>query len=373
LSGKLDSINGNIRTIRLENSLVYHLQSRNYYDSILNTSFYNYVLDDSLITNDDVKYDRFATDLGVSFTSKSIGFLKLFAGLNPSLNRYTQSQLDTAVFDLDAKVSGQWNYRNWDVEASAVYLLNDAYSNNDFNVDANLIYKLTEKSKVKFTAFLQRDRVALDYQTYRSNNVIWNNTFEKQTLYNYTLKYEHKSKWNKAIGINYFDFLNPIYFGYNARPDQALGFAQIIQLEAKAQGYLGKHWFVNASTTIQEKGGYDVFLVPNFIFNLGVDYGFKMFKNKLDLSLGMNLNYFSRYETKDFDPISGQFYIGSQQEVGAYPYADIFLKGRVQRATFFVMSTHPHQGLLGYDYFLLQHYPAQDRIIRVGVSWLFLN
>ena len=368
-----DSLGINGRAISLEHGMSYIIQSRDFYDSILNTSFYNYIIKDTLVSNDVISNKQISTELGLKMAVFNAKKMYIYVGANPSYNLYEQDEVDTSVLDIEGVLSLGYETNKWNFNVVSKYLVNDVYENKDFSLKSNLGYQISPFSSVHFSSIIQRDRVALDLLQYSANNIIWTNTFEKQTLFNYTLDFQHHKAWSKEVKFNYFDIKNPIFFGYDTKPNQAIGFGQVLQLDAKIYGLLGKRWWVSANVIGQEFGGYNVFFMPRLVGKIKAAYNFKMFKKKLDLSLGLNLTYFSKYKSKDFDPVTGQFYIASEQEVGAYPYADVFIKGRVQRATFFVMSSHPHQGLLGYNYYSLPHYPGVDRVIRVGVSWMFLN
>jgi hypothetical protein len=351
----------------------YETQERDYYDSILNLDYYNYIFEDSVITNDRISLKQFSNLLGIRFETQNTSRTRTSIGVKPTYNWYKQGTVDTTVLDIDAVVDFNWTRKAWYGGANIDYLINDVYSDNDYNFQGEIGYHWTNYNKVNIYAHLHRDRVALDLQQYSGNNVKWSNDFQKQSIFHYGASYSHNNKWKKEIAFNYFDVKNPFYFDYDRKPSQVIGFGQVLQAKLTAEGMLGKRWWLSVNGLYQEFGGYNVFMMPSFAGELGLAYNFKMFKKKLDLSLGLNVSYFTKYKAKDFDPISGQFYISSEKEIGGYPFADVFIKGRVQRATFFVMSSHPHQGLLGYDYFLAPHYPGLDRVIRIGVAWMFVN
>jgi hypothetical protein len=104
-----------------------------------------------------------------------------------------------------------------------------------------------------------------------------------------------------------------------------------------------------------------------------VEYGFKAFKQKMELTLGADVQYYSAFQAPKYDPVTNQFYISGTQELGNYPFVDVFLKARIQRVKIAFISSHVNQGLLGTNYFFLPHYPANDRMFKIALSWLFLN
>jgi hypothetical protein len=370
---KKDTTNERGQTLSVFQNMAVMSKQRDFYDSILNPIFYNQIFNDSNITNDVLTYYQYSTDLGVNYTLSQKYKASLASGIKPSLNIFNQASVDTTVFDLHGFLNFWYQYEKWNVALQSEYLINDAYVDNDFHLNANFSYLMNSKNKFSAQIQMKRERVALDIQNYESNNAKWSNTFEKQSQNFFEIQYEHQDKLKKYVSVNYLDLKNPIFFSYDARPDQVLGYGQVIQSKAGMSGDLSKRWYLQGDVVYQYFGGYNVFRMPNWFTQAKIEYQFKTFKKKLDLCLGMNIVFYSKYKSKEFDPVSGQFYINSDQELGNYPFADVYLKGRIQRATFFVMSTHPHEGLLGYNYFLLPNYTALDRVIRVGVSWMFLN
>lgn len=368
-----DTNNGKFLNFSLLHEIEFLNQARDYYDSLLNLDYYNVIFTDSIITNDKVSYKSFSNLLGVKFEHSNNSQSSSIIGVRPSFNWYKQGIVDTAVIDLDAVIDFDWSKNALYAKGHIDYLLNDVYTNNDYDFQGEVGYYWLDYNKFNIYTHLHRDRVALDLQIYEANNIKWSNTFQKQSVFHYGVSYAHDKKWKKEIAFNYYDVKNPFYFTYNAKPNQIIGFGQVLQTKIIAEGMMGKRWWMSINAMHQNFGGYNVFMMPNYVGNLALAYNFKMFKKKMDLSIGFKATYFSKYLSKDFDPITGQFFISSEQEIGGYPYADVFIKGRVQRATFFVMSTHPHQGLLGYNYFLSPHYPGLDRVIRVGVAWMFVN
>ncbi|CAG5080422.1 putative porin [Parvicella tangerina] len=374
LFSQLDS-NENGSLISLSNYFEYEHNSRLYYDSLLNSIFYDRILDDSTITNETMSFQQLSGYLGMKYKNKKengqLTLLKI--GSEVAQNWYKQDGVDTTQLDVLLDISGAFQTSDYSLNGQAAYLLNDAYENNDYEVDFNGSY--TGLSKLGFNAriYLSNQRPQLDLLQYSSNHVTWKNTFEKYQLTHFMLGADYEGKWDASVSVNYFDVKNPIYFGYDKTPYQAPGLAQLIRTTLSARNKNNKRWDLGGEVHYQYQGGYNVFRLPNFLAKVNAAINFKVFNKKMAAAIGTEVVYFSSYESKRFDPVTGQFYIFSNEKLGNYPYANVFIKSRVQRATFFLMMSHPHQGLLGYDYFYVPGYPANDRFFRVGVSWLFVN
>jgi hypothetical protein len=357
--------------VKLINRLEYEHNSRLFYDSLLNTDFYDRILLDSSVTNETLTYQRLNGFLGIGTTinNKTLHYFRV--GVDAAYIDYRQMALDTFRYDLEAKAEAVLNF-DVIIIPKVSYLINDAYANNDYNIDVDLYY-WWGKYAFEGKAYVSNERPQLDLLQYAGNNVSWNNSFDKYQLNHFMLSAERTGKWNAALAVNYFDIHNPIYFGYDKTPYQAPGVAQLIRTSLSTSNKDNDRWDLSGEAHYQYQGGYNVFRVPDVMAKVSAAFKFKAFKKKMDAAFGVDVTYFSKYETKHFDPVTGQFYIYSSDEVGNYPYANVFFKSRVQRATFFLMMSHPHQGLLGTNYFYFPGYPANDRFFRIGLSWLFTN
>lgn len=356
----------------LRNRLGYEDYARVYYDSILNTSFYDRILNDSSITNESSNYQSLFGYLGIAHLIEKENRLFWTLGAQTSYNRYRHVNVDTNRLDVEAIGEFMFVTSTFGITAELKYLVNDSYANNDYNIKLKGNYNINEKFALNAGIYMSNERPQLDLLAYASNHVTWTNDFEKYQINHFNLGIEYSGKWKPQLAFNYFDIHNPIYFGYDKTPYQADGVAQLIRTSLSVDKYF-KRWDLSGQVHYQYLGGYNVFRVPSLLTKLNVSWKFKAFKKKMKAAIGAEITYFNKYESKSFDPVSGQYYIYSNEEVGNYPYVDVFIKSRVQRATFFLMLSHPHQGLLGNNYFLFPNYPANDRFFRIGISWLFVN
>lgn len=373
LMHQLDS-NSNGQKLLVSNYFQYQFNSRHYYDSVLNTAFYDRILSDSNVTDEEMNFQSLKGFLGLRFEKRKdvSSLLSMELGSELSQNWYRQDDLDTTRTDVLLKLIGDYHNSGLSVNGKLDYLINDSYSNKDYNVDLHAKY-FFRNFRLNASAYLSNERPQLDLLGYSGNHVSWSNSFEKYQLQHFMVAAKYDGRWDVEASVNYLDVHNPIYFGYDKTPYQALGVAQLIRTSVSASNKNNDHWDLSGEIHYQYQGGYNVFRLPDVLAKASVAYKFKTFKKKMTAAIGADINYFSKYEAKYFDPVTGQFYIYSNGELGNYPYANLFIKSRVQRATFFLMMSHPHQGLFGYRYFYAPGYPANDRFFRIGVSWLFVN
>ena len=59
-------------------------------------------------------------------------------------------------------------------------------------------------------------------------------------------------------------------------------------------------------------------------------------------------------------------------EIGNYPIVNVYANMFLKHARFYVMMSHVNKGEGGQT-FLVPHYPFNERILRLGISWNFFN
>ena len=81
-------------------------------------------------------------------------------------------------------------------------------------------------------------------------------------------------------------------------------------------------------------------------------------KKVLQLELGADVRYFTKYYAPDYSPAIGQFYNQNPEdkiEIGSYPIVNVYANLHLKRTRFFVMMYHINQGSGSSRYFLAPH------------------
>ena len=97
----------------------------------------------------------------------------------------------------------------------------------------------------------------------------------------------------------------------------------------------------------------------------------------LDVELGGNVTYYTKYEAPDFCPALNQFAIqknsDSKVELGEFPFVDVYANLKLKGVRFFVMMSNVLYNSAGRKYFTTPHYPMNGQVLHMGVSWPFFN
>jgi hypothetical protein len=123
-----------------------------------------------------------------------------------------------------------------------------------------------------------------------------------------------------------------------------------------------------AYQTIQ---GANVLRLPSFLGNLAIYYTQPLFHGAATFQPGVSVFYNTFYFGNSYMPAIRSFYLQDKQQTGNYPYMDVFINLKIQRARIFVMYSHFNASLMGRTYFMVPDYPMQDAAFKFGVSWNF--
>ena len=102
----------------------------------------------------------------------------------------------------------------------------------------------------------------------------------------------------------------------------------------------------------------------------------KLAKKVLTLQLGADVRYFTSYCAPAYMPATQQFHLQSEEdrvEIGGYPIVDVYANLHLKRTRIFVMMSHVNAGMGQPNYFLAPHYPINQRVLKIGLSWNFYD
>lgn len=119
----------------------------------------------------------------------------------------------------------------------------------------------------------------------------------------------------------------------------------------------------------------EVYPLPalNFYTNLYIDF---RIAKVLHTELGADLRYFTKYYAPAYAPIVGQYAVQSPDrrvKLGNYPTINVYANFNLKRTTFYVMASHVNYSSGAGMPFLVPHYPLNRLVLRLGLTWNFIN
>ncbi len=210
---------------------------------------------------------------------------------------------------------------------------------------------------------------------YHSNHYNWDNgDFDK--VFRTRVEGElNINRWRTNLRFGIENLKNYTYFGPNALPMQSGDNIQVMSATLKQDFKLGIFHLDN-EVTWQKSSNETVIPLPQLSLYHNFYILTKIAKKVLTVQLGADVRYFSKYYAPAYAPGIQQFHLqhaDDMVEIGDYPIVNAYANLQLKRTRIFVMMYHVNAGLSKPNYFLTPHYPINQRLLKIGVSWNFYD
>ncbi len=260
----------------------------------------------------------------------------------------------------------------FEVNANGLYFLS-GYNQGDYSYTGTIANErksdTTSRANYGVTANLNRQSPSWFDQQYSSGYFNWDNKFNAITSQKVNLFYNYKTL---DLSLAYYQIKNYVYYSNLALPMQFQHMFEIVQFKI-SKDFKWKNWEF-ANTIIYQKSFFaDLVRLPDLVSNHALYYTKQFFKTALTAQLGLEVTFISSYYPLSWMPSTKEFYLQGNFKSANYPYMDLFLNAKIKRAKIFLKMEHVNAGLMGYDYFMIPHYPMLGRAFKFGVSWKFYD
>lgn len=256
----------------------------------------------------------------------------------------------------------------------------------DGNVDVNIPF-LGDTLQVRGDAFFHRETPSFYYRNYHARHLWWENDLDK-TIHTRIMGTLSFPKTRTKLRVAVDEIKNYTYFsqsyditekglrtGVMVTPMQESGGINLLTAQLEQNFRLGILNWENLFT-YQHSSKERVLPVPAFNAYTNLYIKFKVVK-VLNVDLGADMRYFTSYEAPDYSPYMGQYTVQGNGEnnvkIGNYPIVNVYANVHIKHTRFFVMMSHINAGQGDKNYFFAPHYPMNERVFRIGVSWNFFN
>lgn len=256
----------------------------------------------------------------------------------------------------------------------------------DGNVDVNIPF-LGDTLQVRGDAFFHRETPSFYYRNYHARHLWWENDLDK-TIHTRIMGTLFFPKTRTKLRVAVDEIKNYTYFsqsyditeeglrtGVIVTPMQESGGINLLTAQLEQNFRLGILNWEN-QFTYQHSSKESVLPVPAFNAYTNLYIKFKVVK-VLNVDLGADMRYFTSYEAPDYSPYMGQYTVQGNGEnnvkIGNYPIVNVYANVHIKHTRFFVMMSHINAGQGDKNYFFAPHYPMNERVFRIGVSWNFFN
>jgi hypothetical protein len=255
----------------------------------------------------------------------------------------------------------------------------------DFSTDLNFPL-FGDTMRLAANAYFYRLHPDFFFRHYHSKHIWWDNDLEKTTrtriegIFNYA-----KTGTRLRIGVeelqNYvylgmgYDYTNTARTALSVQVMQQSSNINVLTAQLDQPLALGPlHW--DNTVTYQSSSSKEALPLPtiNVFSNLYLKF---RYAGVLSVELGAAATYFTKYEAPDYVPMLNQFAIqqteASRVELGNHPFVDVYANLHLKHARFFVMMSNVLGKSAERMSFLAPHYPMNNSVLHLGVSWNFFN
>jgi hypothetical protein len=322
----------------------------------------------------------------VRFDFRNFSMPDTIAGAGEYLRRYSESNLSVGG-QLEKAQGDNLTFR----AGIETFLAGDNLGDFDLSGEMELKYPIWGRdARIGAYADMSAQKPAFFMENFHSTFAWWDNEFKKEfrtkfggyidldlTGTRFQLDVENVSNYtylknDAGSHINADGIAQP---SYSISAAQFNGSIQILSATLQQNFKLGPlHW--DNHVTYQLSGHKKIIPLPDL--NVFSDLYFKfVYYKRLNVEVGANALYFTRYEAPGYCPAVGMYHLqndGHIQEVGGYPLLTGYVNCSLRGVRFYAMYYHFNDGLLSNrDSFIVPGYPANPIMFKFGLSWTFYD
>lgn len=270
-------------------------------------------------------------------------------------------------FHLAGPTTGTWD---WVIDGK-YYLA--GYYQNDFRVNATFSRKFFQKANLGLRGSFEQRRPHYFTNNYSSSFFKWENDFPSLLrMKGEAFVKSDEMEMELRAGVAYLS--NYQYWDEQALPQVYTNDILVFS------GYFSKHFRVSGFNSedkllVQYSTASEVLRLPAIAFYSSNYWKQAFFKGALITTIGFDIYATSKYRASSYMPATGVYFLQNYNDVGSYPFLDVFLAFKIARTRIFASYNNLLSGgaFLGNNYFTTYRYPMKPRHFRLGLVWTFYD
>lgn len=249
---------------------------------------------------------------------------------------------------------------------------------NDFGITADAKFSVYPFRKYRNSplSFEARFETVLDepeffQQNYYSNHLKWSNDFGKAStsVLEAVIDVPHR---NLKVSAAYTQLFNNIYYDTGAIARQNGKAMSVAKLEVMKDFRIWNIHLDNRAL-FQLSSDESIVPLPAAALNLRWYLQLDVVKNVMQMQIGANTLYTSKWHAPAYSPESGLFHNQDKELYGNCPVVDAFVNIQWKRACIFVKLQNANMGwpMHSADYFSAHGYINTQRAVKFGIWWPF--
>lgn len=169
--------------------------------------------------------------------------------------------------------------------------------------------------------------------------------------------------------FQWHQLINYLYYDENAMPAQHDGTFSLMRVGVDADIRLNR-WHFRTLGYYSEGFDNRIIRIPRLFFSGEVSFDFT-YARALDIQLGLAAYYTTKYYANAYMPMTQQFYVQNDVQVGNYPMVDAFANLGIKRVLLLLKYSHMNHRWLanGNGYFITPGYMNLKPAFSIGVRW----
>ena len=375
---RLIDINNLYKNLRLESYTDYKLG--NHLKIYNHTKFSNeqFSYEDMNLSQNIDFYDELTNNISTqdSFKVKSISNRVGIKGNSRVLNYNIYGTIGSYMFNTNPLEN---NITEFYVGTYIKYINSsfDLFGNFEIKKTSDYRFKVDFKSKIFEASYLSGLYEPTIFQKYyKGNHYSWNNNFNSTFLNVINAKINLENNFLIfSPSINFHTIKDHIYYveTNHLQHNELISFNQFI-LDLKLNFFDSIIQMDNKYTySVSSKSGKGILNFPKHKFYSKLYYNGKWFNNTIPVQLGAITSFRSEYYGDSYNPITQNFYVQNEFQLESYLRFDIFFTMQVNNLRIFLKMNHFNQFDRYGGYFVTPYYPAQKKVLDLGVRWYFFN
>lgn len=338
------------------------------------TSIYkSLMVDDSGLRNY-ITFNSILSNVGVMIVNPSGSYIK--AGIDYQYWKYNQEPLgDIKINQFQLFSNGNIFFAkgldlNWDSKFFFGKYIGDLDVKLDISFSKSIFILKTGVKLGNFSPPLIMN------QLYLTGIKVYENDFSKINVsgFNASVSVE---KIGLSVTLNSDLTRNYIYFSDDLIPVQSEDLLTFYSLNIREN--IGIWLFHLDTDMFLFHGSSDILPLPKYTLKSKFYINSKLFKKKLKINTGFEVNYWGKYYNNGFNPAIGNFFVQNSEQLDNYVRLDYFLSAKINSFLFFLRFNNILNPLSDekfninrIPYKVLDH-PQSDLFWRLGVKWTLLN
>lgn len=277
---------------------------------------------------------------------------------------------------LYAGAKGQYrNYFTWNANGDYTFAGHEV---NDFGIEGNITanfypFRRHRYSPVTLKGHFETSLREPDYyeQHIYTNHFRWDNDFGKISKTKVQASVSIP-RWKLDASFGYALLSNNIYYDTLGVVRQNTKPMSVLTAELRKDFKLGPV-HLDHKAMFQLSSDEDVMPLPMLALNFRYYVQFDVVKNVMQMQIGANALYTTRWYAPAYNPVLGVFHNQTDEKYGNCPYIDIFVNIQWKRVSLFVKGVNINMGWpnKSADYFTADGYISSQRAVKFGITWPF--